>query len=122
MGDPYRQAQPGEPLRIPARVYNHLLALLRERPAHTDAGQAAAPRAGTVLVKNTSGADREQFDILGIDAPVFTPGENEDGFRTRWPSPAPRPLKPTTRAGSLSSLSPPRLARWPGRVSRASVP
>ena len=81
MGDPYRQAQPGEPLRIPARVYNALLALLRERPASTDRDHGGA--SGAVLIRNDSGADQEQNAVLGIDGIVFSPTDNEGEFRQR---------------------------------------
>ena len=44
----------------------------------------SSPRdADMVLVKNTSGADRARFEILGISAPVFTPTDNLEEFRNR---------------------------------------
>src|SRR5687768_12426349 len=53
-------------------------------------GPGAAPagfaghtnQTGIILVKNTSGSDVERFGVLGIDAPIFTPTENLEGFKT----------------------------------------
>lgn len=38
---------------------------------------------GLLLVQNNSGADREQFDVLGIDVPLTLPADNEAEFRSR---------------------------------------
>ena len=38
---------------------------------------------GIVLVKNSSGADRDRFDILGIDGPIIAPTDNPDEFKNR---------------------------------------
>ena len=82
MAAPARRAQPGEPLAIPAAVWNDLVAMLRERGgdgAPRPAGEGAG-RGGLVLVRNTSGQDVDWLGILGVDGVVYPPGENETGF------------------------------------------
>jgi hypothetical protein len=37
--------------------------------------------AGVIFVRNDSGADRDRFDVLGIDAPIVLPGDNLDEFK-----------------------------------------
>jgi len=87
MGDPFHKAVSGQPLRVPARTWNAFLDAARDHQARQQ-NVAGAPAAelrpgGIVPVKNASGADRARFDILGIDGPVFTPTENEQGFKNR---------------------------------------
>ena len=54
-----------------------------------NAGGGALPGSGgflqgsVVQIKNNSGADRDRFDVLGIDVPIFTPTDNLDVFKTR---------------------------------------
>jgi len=85
MGDALKKAQPSKPLRIPARAYNAFIDAARDHQArqqNVDGAPAAELRPGGIVpVKNASGADRERFDIVGIDAPIFTPGDNEDSFK-----------------------------------------
>jgi len=35
-------------------------------------------------VRNDSGADRDQYDVLGIDEPVILPADNENEFLQNW--------------------------------------
>jgi len=87
MADPFRKAVSGQPLRVPARTWNTFLDAARAHQAR-QRNVAGAPSAelrpgGIVPIRNDSEADRQRFDILGIDGPAFTPEENEDGFKNR---------------------------------------
>jgi hypothetical protein len=42
-----------------------------------------AKQRGIVKVRNQSGADRERFDVLGVDAPIILPSENLKEFKNR---------------------------------------
>ncbi|HUU90110.1 MAG TPA: hypothetical protein VM238_02750 [Phycisphaerae bacterium] len=82
-----QKVKSGDPLEIPARTHNAFIDAARDHLARQQ-NVAGAPVAelrpgGIVPVKNASGADRERFDILGIDAPIFTPTDNEDGFKNQ---------------------------------------
>lgn len=87
MSDQLRKVQTGEPLRFPARFYNSLV----EMAAAWQAGQFAQgatalggrPADGIVLVRNDSGADRDQFQVLGIKEALILPGDNEQEFKNR---------------------------------------
>ncbi len=87
MADTFRKVAPGERLTIPARTYNAFVDAARDfQGRQMGQEQGATPtgkNAGTVLVRNDSGADRERFDILGIDGPIFTPDDDEDAFKNQ---------------------------------------
>jgi len=77
----------GQPLEIPAQDYNafadaadHFRA--RQRGLGFN-GRSQPDRAGIVLVRNDSGADRRRFDVLGIDGPLIHPAENSADFSSR---------------------------------------
>ena len=83
MAAPARRVQPGEPLAIPAAVWNDLVAMLRERGREGTLRPGPAPGGrggGLVLVRNSSGQDVGWFGILGVDGVVYTPEDNEAGF------------------------------------------
>jgi hypothetical protein len=87
MSDQLRKVQTGEPLRFPARFYNALV----EMAAAWQGGQFAQgmpalgnrPADGIVLVHNDSGADRDQFQVLGVKETLILPGSNEQEFKNR---------------------------------------
>jgi len=66
----------GDPLSIPAAAYNSFIDAaidLKNRQNNTDAGiQPQFRQSGIVLVRNQSGADRDQSDILGVNIPLIT--------------------------------------------------
>jgi len=86
MGDPFRKAISGQPVRIPAQTWN---AMLEAAQAHRDRqehlGREARPRGagGIVLVKNATGSDVGRFSVLGIDGVLIAPGDNEAEFLGR---------------------------------------
>ena len=88
MGDPLKKVQPGQPLRIPAQTFNTFVDAARDflqRQQNQGGDPLAEVRpAGVVLVKNTSGEDRGLFEILALDGPVYTPADNEEGFKFRF--------------------------------------
>lgn len=77
-----RRVRPGEPLKIPASVYNQFLDLIEASRAGGTAGgsRGAAACVGVIYVRNDSETDVDRFGVLGIDAPVFDPAESESGF------------------------------------------
>ena len=82
MAAPARRAQPGEPLAIPAAVWNDLVTMLRERgwEGTLRPGGKSTDRDGLVLVRNSSGQDVDWFGVLAIDGVVYTPEDDESGF------------------------------------------
>ncbi|HUU92198.1 MAG TPA: hypothetical protein VM238_13445 [Phycisphaerae bacterium] len=87
MGDPLKKVQPGQPVRIPARTFNTFIDAaqdyLQRRQNVGGRPLGTRPRSGIILTKNASGADLEQFNILGVDSVIFTPTDNADEFRAR---------------------------------------
>ncbi len=87
MGDALKKVTSGSPLAIPAAAYNAFIDAARAEQARQgdqEIGAAPAHReSGVVLIKNTTESDLARFAILGIDAPVFTPTDNEQEFKNR---------------------------------------
>ena len=87
MSDHMKKVKSGDRLSIPAETFNTFIDAARDhRTRQQNRGQAARPSnrsTGTILVKNASGADRDRFDVLGVDAPIFTPTDNEDSFKNQ---------------------------------------
>jgi len=89
MGDPLQHVQPRDPLKIPAQTFNIFCDAAEDflKRRRGIGGQAAGPgdlrQTGIVLVKNSSGAARERFDVLGIDGPLFSPTDAPDQFKNR---------------------------------------
>ena len=87
MSNAMKKVQSGQPLVIPAGAYNAFIdtALdFRQRTTHLGQGQQPAfAQASLVLVRNDSGSDLGRSEILGIDAPVIHPVDNEEAFKNR---------------------------------------
>lgn len=87
MSNPFRKPQPGEPLSIPAKAYGAMVDAAKDylaRQVRRGGGALTElPPGNVVLVKNTSGAARNRFDVLGIDGPIFTRGDNDAEFKAR---------------------------------------
>jgi len=85
MGDNFKKVQSGRSLRIPAEAFNAFIDAARDfRDRQQSRGTATQPQfrqSGIVRVKNGSGADRNRFEILGIDRPIFTPSDSLDSFQ-----------------------------------------
>lgn len=87
MGDTFKKVQSGDPLRIPAETFNTFVDTARDfksrRQSRTRKSQVEFRQTGIVPVKNNSGADRERFDVLGIDRPIFTPNDSLTSFQNQ---------------------------------------
>jgi len=83
----YRKlVKPGDPLQIPALAWNRLqrMADWGDSQQHgTSADRTGGLPQGLVLVKNASGADRNRFEVLGIDGPAISPSDNLPEFQNR---------------------------------------
>jgi len=83
----FDKVAPGDPQNIPAEAYNAFIdaALAHKRNGKNPGGRSSMQpqNSGVVTVCNASGAGRNQFDVLGIDSPVFTPTANLDEFKQR---------------------------------------
>jgi len=87
MATTLRKVRPGDPLVIPATTFNTFIDVAwdfqhRQRSAlrqvHRDRLDS-----GVLLVRNESGADRNRFDVLGIEGPIIERVDNEDAFKQR---------------------------------------
>ena len=88
MSDHMKKVQPGDSLKIPARAYNAFIDAARAHRDHqrnTEQRPGASRRqaSGIVMVRNDSGGDKDQYAVLGIDAPIIDPDENEQAFSER---------------------------------------
>ncbi len=85
MGDPFKKVQRGDRLRIPAETFNTFIDAAKDFRSRTQnvarQRQLDLPQTGVVLVKNGTNADLERFHVLGIDRPIFTPGESLFSFQ-----------------------------------------
>lgn len=87
MAGPMQKVKRGDPLVIPAATFNTFVDAARDfqdrqRSARRDAVREQRDT-GIVLVRNESGADRERFDVLGIEGPIIERVDNEDEFKQR---------------------------------------
>ncbi len=87
MGDPLKKVKRGDRLRIPAATYNAFIdttVAFREQQLNRQGmGVPSTPAREIVLVKNNTGADQDRFAVLGVNAPLFLPGNNLDSFKNR---------------------------------------
>ena len=81
------KVQSGQKFEIPAAAYNSFVDAamdLRRRNAYVgQKAQSSPPPTGTVLVRNDSGVSLNRFSVLGIDAPIIMPTNNENEFKNR---------------------------------------
>lgn len=80
--DPKKRGDKGP---IPVEAWNAFLVAEQKSRAFSDggAGSKFSRSATIVIVENTTATNVEQFGILGIDAPIVTPTQSEDEFRSR---------------------------------------
>jgi hypothetical protein len=87
MGDALKKVRSGESLRMPAAAYNSFIdAAVELRQRQQSQGREAQRefrQSGLVLVRNDSGADVDQFHVLGIDGPLIAPDASEQNFKDR---------------------------------------
>lgn len=82
-----KKVRPGDPLVIPAATFNTFIDAARDfqdrqRSARRDAVREQRDT-GIVLVRNETGADRERFDVLGIDERIIAGRSLPDRGRSR---------------------------------------
>ena len=86
-GDTMKKVQAGDKLKIPAETFNTFIDTARGfQAAQQNVRRQLQPEfhdTDIVLVRNDSEADRQRFDILGIDSVIFTPTDNLQGFQNR---------------------------------------
>ena len=86
-GDVMTKVQTGDPLEIPAETFNTFIDTARAfRDSRQNLGGHPLPTlhdTDIVLVRNDSEADRQRFDVLGIDSVIFTPTDNLPEFQNR---------------------------------------
>lgn len=83
-GDPKRRVLPGEPLVIPAQIYNDLLASLdgRQPPGRRE-GNRRVTQSGIVRVLNTTGSQIVLlFSVVGLNDPIIDPADNLGEFKS----------------------------------------
>ncbi len=82
MSDPFRKVKTGDPLSIPATTYNAMLdAAIANMRMQNRPSAIRGDHGVHVMVRNETGYDLEQFEVLGIDGPVFHPREQPDAFQ-----------------------------------------
>jgi len=84
MGDALKKVHPGQRLAIPAATFNTFVDAARDFLARQQGQEADPlqnrPRPGVVLVRNETGDDVDRFAVLGLDAVLYTPEDNEQSF------------------------------------------
>lgn len=85
MANPLQKVRPGDPLKIPAELYNAMIdAVAAVREMRRTGGNAISGQSSNpfiVHVRNDTGNEVEQFGIIGIGAPIVTKDDNETEFR-----------------------------------------
>jgi hypothetical protein len=76
-----KKVHTGDPLRIPAATFNTLIDVARDHLANRQnsarqPGPALPPPGVILTIRNDSGSDRDRFEVLGLDEPVFPPEDN----------------------------------------------
>ena len=103
MGDAFKKVQSGDALRIPAETFNTFIDAARDFKARRQSSSRTPgfdfQQTGIVSVKNASGGDRERFEVLGIDRPIFTPADNLLSFQNQIAFVGVTPTKKTTSDG-----------------------
>jgi hypothetical protein len=87
MGDAYKKVQTGEKLKIAAETFNTMIdAALDFKARQQGRGQDAQRRfyqSGIFPVRNASGTDRDQFDVVAVGSPIIGPSDNLPEFKNR---------------------------------------
>ena len=124
MGDPLRKVRSGEKLAIPAETFNTFIDAARDlkerRQRRGTRARQEVRQSGVVPVRNDSGADRERFEVLGVDSLIYGPADNEEEFKNR---PALVGVTPTEadHAGRFVVLTEPVADGGIGRALAAGV-
>ncbi len=124
MVDALKKVQSGDPLVIPAATYNTFIDAAQDYRQRTRRlGRQSTPdhrSADIVLVRNDSGADRDRFDVLGVDSAIVTPTGNLDAFKDRVALAGVTPLA-SQHTGRFVVLLEPLAASEIGRACASGV-
>jgi hypothetical protein len=92
MADDFRHVSPGDELSISARAWNTLLDVARSTRTGAGSDTGSSRQSGIIKVKNESGGPLPRNAVLGIEDPIFTPGDSslnafmrEVAFRAKTP-------------------------------------
>lgn len=84
-GDTFKKVRPGERLRIPASAYNAFVDAARAHRTGGNIGTIDArpsmQQTGIVAIRNDSGSSIPRFGVLGVDGPLFQPGDSLEAFQ-----------------------------------------
>jgi hypothetical protein len=86
VADALAKVRPGQSLRIPAAAYNAFVdAAKADRGLRQDAQREAirAQTVGLTPVRNATASAIPRFGVLGVDGPLFLPGDALDSFQNR---------------------------------------
>ncbi len=75
MPDDFRHVSPGEALSITARAWNTLIDSARSTSTGAVPDSGSSRQASIIRVKNESGGALSRNAVLGIEDPIFTPGD-----------------------------------------------
>jgi len=82
MTDPFRKVKSGDPLMIPATAYNAMLdAAIATMRSQGKPAPIRGEQGVYVQVRNETDYPLEQFEILGVEGPVFHPRNQRDAFQ-----------------------------------------
>jgi hypothetical protein len=82
MTDAFRKVKSGDPLNIPATAYNAMLdAAVANMRSQNKPSAIRGEQGVYVQVLNETGYPLEQFEILGVEGPVFHPRNQRDAFQ-----------------------------------------
>lgn len=86
MPDPFAHPKAGDPLNINAQGYSAALdagKAYQRRLHRLNGGRGYSPETHNtiVIIKNSSGADRARFSVLGISGALITPTDNLEQFK-----------------------------------------
>ncbi len=79
-GDAFKKAQPGQQMIIPARAYNAFVdAAMAHQTNVPVGGGGRMPRQhlGNVLILNKTGADLDEFSVVGLGSSIFEPTDTQ---------------------------------------------
>ena len=118
------KVQRGDPLIIPAAAYNAFIdAAVAHRRGRLGVGRLTSRDAGqsvVVPIKNNSGADRDRYDVLGIDGPLFDPATYPDSYKQQVALKGIAPVAPA-HEGSFAILLEPVAAGGIGQAAIAGL-
>lgn len=81
MPDPFKNVQSGDAFSIQADTWNTLMDVAKATQTGPVAGSASTRQASIIRVKNESGANLPRNSVLGLEDPIFTPGDSSlDAF------------------------------------------